>query len=247
MAKIIKNTTVSDIEVYETGITIPASGQVTIDPINYAYWATPEIISELTPHINSGDIIIATGAYDLTASAGISYLKYPHNANNQRFDGHTIRANGFPDEISTQEAIEFAKNTVAGKMQDFEFTTTGNTQNKWVNISHPADSSDVVPFIALWSGNVIGVSFINENDDASTDLEFYVNGTLEYTWEIRNKRWEYKTNEAGLFSVAQGDRLSIFARKITGAGMVNPAGISGEVMAIVSTIGTNSGGNQNGV
>lgn len=249
MAKIIKNqkSPAADIEVYETGVTIPASGQLTIDPINYGYWATPEVITELTTDINSGDIVINDGAADLDAASGIAFLKIPDEALNQRFEGDTVRSNGFPDNITTQEAVEFAKTTVSGKMQDFEFTTTGVTQNKWVNISHPSGSSDDIPFIALWSGTVIGVSFMNTNDDASTDLEFYVNGTLQYTLQIRNKRWEGLTDETGLFNINQGDRISIFAKKLSGTGIINPSGISGEVMAVVSAIGSNSFGNQTGV
>jgi len=247
MAKIIKNTTVSDIEIYETGVTIVASGQILIDPINYGYWATTEAITELTSDINSGDIVVNDGTSDLSAAAGLKFLRIPDEALSQRFEGNTARSNGFPDDLSTQEAIEFAKTTVSGKMQDFEFTTTGQTFDKWVNIAHPSDSSDATPFVALWSGSVIGISYMNKNDDSSIDLEIYINGTLQYTWAIRNKRWAYITDEAGLSTLTQGDRISIFARKVTGTGIINPAGISGEVMSVISAIGNNSGGAQNGV
>lgn len=246
MIKILRNTTISDIVISDTGITIqPGVGnQYTIPPIDYVLWAES---ADITSFVNSGDILVTDGTSELSSTDGLDFIRYPDNAKNQRFDGDTLRSNGFPDNISTQAAIEFAKTTVSGKMQDFEFTTTGNTQNKWVNISHPANSSDIVPFIALWSGSVIGFSYINQNDDSSVDLEFYVNGSLTYTWEIRNKRYAYKTDETGLFTVTQGDRLSIFAKKITGASIVNPSGISGEVMAVVSTIGSADGGTQTGV
>lgn len=81
MIKIVKNTTIADIEIYETGVTIPASGQLTIDPINYGLWTQgiAESIDDNTQFhqdIDSGDIVINNGEEDLTAFFGKIQLQY---------------------------------------------------------------------------------------------------------------------------------------------------------------------------
>lgn len=72
--KILKNTTITDISLNETGITIPASGQVTLNETEYAQVAFIDSITELTTYLNSGDIVVNNGTVDLTAAEGLRYL-----------------------------------------------------------------------------------------------------------------------------------------------------------------------------
>lgn len=72
MAKIVKNTTISDIELPDTGTTIPASGQLTLDPIEYYLYAAS---TDIIPHIDSGDIVINDGTADLPITEAKVYIK----------------------------------------------------------------------------------------------------------------------------------------------------------------------------
>jgi hypothetical protein len=139
--KIIKNTTNSDIDIIETGRRIPALGQIEIDPIRYLYWATPETITEITPLINSGDLIVNDGIQDLIVANGISldraidFLKYSDSAFSTRFLSDPERANGFASK-NVQEAIEELKNNpgnpIGGRTFAVPFFNNGNTANKWL-------------------------------------------------------------------------------------------------------------------
>lgn len=105
MSKIIKNTTLSDIEIQSFGYTIPASGQLDVDTIEYTLLANEDVVTELTTLINAGDIVINDGNADLIASEAIAYIQYPDQALNVRFDNSTN--NFISDEV--QSAIEEAK------------------------------------------------------------------------------------------------------------------------------------------
>lgn len=76
MDKIIKNTTVTDIDVASTGATVPASGQITIDRSNYNLWATEDTITEVTTAVNAGDLVVNNGDNDLNAADGLEYLSW---------------------------------------------------------------------------------------------------------------------------------------------------------------------------
>jgi hypothetical protein len=82
-----------DIDINETGVTISAGQSFTIDPINYLYWSTPEVIAEITPFINSGDIVVNDGTNDLSAADGLRYLEYSDRATIQEDDVDVTRIN----------------------------------------------------------------------------------------------------------------------------------------------------------
>ena len=71
MNKILKNTTISDIIIGDTGITIPTSAQYTIPHQDYLLWAAS---SEIISFINSGDIIVNDGVKDLPVNLGLALL-----------------------------------------------------------------------------------------------------------------------------------------------------------------------------
>jgi hypothetical protein len=75
--RIIKNTTVSDIVLQSTGVTIPASGQYTIYAKSWPAWAAATFDgTELVDYINSGDLVVNNGTIDLVASKGIALLRF---------------------------------------------------------------------------------------------------------------------------------------------------------------------------
>jgi hypothetical protein len=86
MAKIIKNTTITDIFINESGQTISANDQITVDPSLYYIWAKPEMIAEITTDVNAGNLVINNGLIDLSPSDGLRFLQYPERV--------TIQQNG---------------------------------------------------------------------------------------------------------------------------------------------------------
>lgn len=72
MAKIVKNTTGSDIEIKDTGNTIPASGQITLNASEFILFAES---TDIDPHIDSGDIVINDGTIDLPIAEAKVYIK----------------------------------------------------------------------------------------------------------------------------------------------------------------------------
>ena len=73
MSKILKNTTITDITVDGIGYTVPASSQIIVEPTDYLLLSLAETITELTAHINIGDIVVNDGAKDLTKEQAIKH------------------------------------------------------------------------------------------------------------------------------------------------------------------------------
>ena len=78
MSKIVKNITLSPITLSDVGVTIPASDQYTIPPVDYLLWAES---SDTVTNVGSGDLVINDGSVDLNISDGIDLVKgiYPKN------------------------------------------------------------------------------------------------------------------------------------------------------------------------
>lgn len=214
MAKILKNNTVSDISVKSIGVTLPASSSTTIDVREHTLLASVDSIAELTTPINAGDIIVNDGLRDLSAADGLRYIAYPDDAFNIRFLNDPDRANAF-NSRNVQEAIEEARTSGIGSVIPFVFSSSGNTADKWLEYTSSSAPSNEVPLLVPQNADIKGFTFSNKDDDVDIDVEIYCNGTLVYTWEVRNKRTYYETGiSAG--SLLQGDRLSVFFKRYSG-------------------------------
>ena len=227
--KILKNTTGSPIELVQVGITIPASGQVVIEPGQYYLFAneigqSPN--SALDNHILNGTIVVNDGTLDLTVANGIDldraidYLKYPDTAFNIRFLSSPERTNGFASK-NVQEAIEEARSAIEGKISVLPtFLNNGLTSNKWLKLDGSMGSSDILPAITSYDSKIAGMTYVNTNDGSNADIEFYKNGiapgNLLFTWQIRNKRHAWKTNGLDTYVFTRGDRISCFVRGVAG-------------------------------
>lgn len=108
MAKILKNTTGSDINLITAGVTVPASSTYDIQEAEYLIFATDEVVTELTPHFTSGDLVLNDGVADLTATYAAFFIRYPDTAFNVRFLSEPERSNCFTSK-TVQEAIEEAR------------------------------------------------------------------------------------------------------------------------------------------
>ena len=71
MAKILKNTTVTDIDL-DAGIFVPASGQTTVNPQDYAELSGSD---DIYTYIGSGDILVNDGSKDLGIGDGVGLIK----------------------------------------------------------------------------------------------------------------------------------------------------------------------------
>jgi hypothetical protein len=212
----------------------------TIPEQDYLMWAASE---DAQTAIAAGDLTVNDGVDDLDIARGKDYIKFQTRAFYMRFDAEPERSNDFTSK-NVQEAIEEVRDSVAGKIVEWSFASNGSTANKWMNNGHPSIASNDVPFVSPWTGSIIGLTFSNDIDTTDTDLEIYINGTLAYTWDIRSKRTAWIISTGGLASVAQGDRLSVFARK---AGTKDPRNIGGQILAQLLPFSNGEGGTATGV
>lgn len=160
------------------------------------------------------------------------------------FDNDT---NGYAAD-NVQDAIEESRTSAIGNLIDFPFVVSGNVSNKWLGYTNSAAPSNTIPFIVPQQMTLKGLLFSNRDDNVDIDVELYINGTLSYTWEIRNKRTAYKVGIVGAPTFAQGDRISVFLRKYSqGTGDNTAQDPVIEVLAKVDTENAAEGGTQFGV
>jgi microcystin-dependent protein len=82
MAKYLKNTTVADIFIGDTGINLTASSTYTVPARDYLLWANS---SNISAYLVSGDVVVNDGIRDLSATVGAAFIKYPDKAENIYF------------------------------------------------------------------------------------------------------------------------------------------------------------------
>lgn len=229
--KILKNTTGTEIVNNQVGLAIPANSQIIVEPGRY-YVLSEEIGIEgpgtLNQLIQNGDIIVNDGINDLSSDRGIDFLKFPDRAFHLRFDSVPERSNGFAAK-TVQEAIEEARSAIEGKISVLPtFLNNGNTSNKWLSLDGSFGGSDVIPAVSTFNSKLSGVSYVNSNDNSSIDIEFYVNGTgvpdRVYVWQIRNKRYSYKTDLPSIL-ISAGDTISCYAARVSGGGIITPSSV----------------------
>ena len=99
-----------------------------------------------------------------------------------------------------------------GKLMGFTFFKNGDASNVWLRFNSSSSASNEVPFIAPYAVKLVSATWVNERDGQDTDVEFYKNGVLALTWQVRNKRSAYDSTLT--FNVAAGDRVSVYMRKV---------------------------------
>lgn len=245
------------ITIKSAGISIPAIGQYTIQPQEYALWTTQDIVNELTPYIDSGDIVVNDGVRDLTAAEGIRYIEKVETVDAQWNNVDIVKS---PIQLNFQGDVSVAdggggkatiligqSGTPSGKLIDFFFVASGNTADKWLGVGNGSTASNLIPYILPWSANLVSLTFTNQDNNVDIDVLIYKNGILLYTWDIRNKRTAWKTN-ASLGSFSQGDRLSCFLKKyLGGTGDSTAQDPIVELTLVVDLANSGEGGTQYGV
>lgn len=102
------------------------------------------------------------------------------------------------------------------------FWHDGGTSDQWLQrdnnhtqASGPATNGDREPWVFPFNGQITTLSYINKKNSTETDLQIFKNGVLQFTWQIRDRKWAIKTNITPITFNA-GDRLSVFAKKFDG-------------------------------
>jgi phosphopantetheine adenylyltransferase len=167
MSKILKNTTGSDIDVVNLGITIPALGQTNLDTREYLLLSSDDVVTELTSLINAGDIVVNDGTTDLPASKGIAYIQYPDNAVNIRFNNSS---NGFTSD-DVQEAIEEVQDNVENKsIVTLNWNKSGKLSAKdylYIGKVESNKTGNLVPY----DGFITRCLINNDNDSGNKTIE----------------------------------------------------------------------------
>lgn len=201
MSKLIENTTVAAIELNDLGITIPALSTYEIGDLRPDF---VELSDDLDAKIQTGDIKL------IESEGPTVYYSAAQASRILRRETTSILAGGLDGELlcsSPSGALVWTQ-SVGGTIV---FFNDGISSNKWMKIVDASGrTSDLTPHVFLFDAVIYGISFVNHLDSRSSDIEFYKNGTLLFTWSIVTKRWAYKTNGLSSLTFSAGDRLSIF-------------------------------------
>lgn len=224
MKKIIKNTTLTDIEVFETGAFVPASGQLEIDPTSYGLWASAileaaEENSQFNLDISTGKLVVNDGTYDLPPAYGKYHLKYPDSAFSTRFLSEPERSNGFSSK-TVQDAIEEVRTSSIGGIYHLDFVRAGSFRNAWMRIQESGIPSDETMHIVPWDSKIIGLTFSNRKANADTKLNLWrvdsqdeiTPSDLVFSWDLVNVRVARKSGFSPDVVLGAGDKLGVFAQ-----------------------------------
>jgi len=112
--------------------------------------------------------------------------------------------------------------TVEGRLYEVAIeSNTGAVGDEWLqSVDFPTNQT---PIIVPFDCKLAALSFSNKDGGAKIDIEFYTvsesdgnsPSTLIYTWSLDTVRTARKTNFSPDVTFSQGDKLAVFARKIT--------------------------------
>jgi hypothetical protein len=91
------------------------------------------------------------------------------------------------------------------------FEKSGTVRNKWIGFGS-SKSSNTTPYVIPTTMHVNGITYMNHVDGTDTDVELYKNGQKIFTWELRNKRWAWKTTDLNSIIFTPGDKIGIYLR-----------------------------------
>lgn len=212
MSKILKNTTITDIELDIAGITVPASGQITVPTETYSELASEDSVTELTPLINSGDIVVNDSISDLPAVEGINYIKYANFAESIRLDSSSFISNevkGALEELASQPGEEFCVFPIWAE----ENAGISNGQREWsFGNGATGDIGIVVPFDA----QIIAVSYNADTAGTNSEVAVVINTSTQIATTGPQSGEDGFNLLGSPVSISAGDRLGF--QTITGGG-----------------------------
>lgn len=152
-----------------------------------------------TPEYSSNDWLISP---DMTAVESVS-PKYWKIVDNSLVEMNQAEKDIVDAEISNRKNL-----TIAGIMT---LTKAGNCRNTWLR-GNEGQATNRIPYIIPQAIKISAITYANDSDGSDADVEIYLNDALVFTWELRDKRYAYKTNDLYNLTMNQGDRLSVFVR-----------------------------------
>jgi hypothetical protein len=247
MAKIVKNTTLADIEVFETGVTLAASSSYTIPPEDYLDWATEETATEITADVNAGNIVINDGTNDLDPAPGLAYLKFPDDAANIRLGSQSV-------EEAVQEAADGKDFNIvdAGEFRTSRLFGAYNSANSQVITTSPTtiqinteyDGSDSGSYL-LSSGEIefldnevelkidFSITFDNINATRTNTQSFLehfngstwnkITGSDVFTYERTSNADRQTGSRSIIVTLQKFDKIRLRSQTIQGSNNTNVA------------------------
>jgi hypothetical protein len=228
LEKILKNTTGSDIFLEFPGITVPASGQVTINVEEYKDIAAESaLITELTPLINSGDIVVNNGTVDYSAADGIRFLEYPDRLTVQEGGTDTTivtKSINFTGSAATTDQgdgnvdIEVGA-TLFGALWQLAYTEDGDADNEWLGLYDRGNKSNQTFGVIPFDSEICVITYSNSKGGSDCDIELHLadagddnNNVKIYNWEIRDKRVDCVSTFTTPIQVNAGDKLGVYCQ-----------------------------------
>jgi len=164
--KILKNTTDSEISLKYLGISLGPDVSRTIETTDYLTLASASSIGELSPLINSGDIVVNNGSRDLSVGEALIFVMYPEGAATMMFDS----SNNSFESNTVQEAIE---EVGAGASPGFSFSRPGDTWwSTWLNKAGGVSSNRAGVTVFIDNPVITKVACSSENE-STYDLTVY--------------------------------------------------------------------------
>lgn len=117
---------------------------------------------------------------------------------------------------ATEKAFVDISTTVStNETGSMEFAKRERASNAWLRsgggLMQPSNKQ---PLIVFDTGVVTGLTFSNLVDGVNVDIIIYKNSVELYTWEIRNKRYAFKTNGLASMQFETGDTISIYIKQV---------------------------------
>lgn len=174
MAKILKNTTGSIININDIGISIPTASEYIIQNQDYLLLSSSVDVETL---INSGDIVVNDGLSDLSSTIGKEYIKYPDSAKSILFNNSVSQFSVDPKNV--QDAIDASGEKAQVALDTPRYTLSliynGTVSNgTYIGYSNLVAGNDT-PIIIPINSNLGEFTFSNANSSPSYRLEFIKN------------------------------------------------------------------------
>ena len=145
--KVLKNTTLSDIFITDTGVNLLASSSLTLNPTEYTLWASS---SDIITHIGSGAVVVNDGTEDLSKALGISLLQ------------SNFRDTDFVDELKTSGRL---------RVSVYHENGGGSSTDEKVKISATDTTTDYLENKIEGVAGRIAISKLNTGVDESLQID----------------------------------------------------------------------------
>jgi len=126
-----------------------------------------------------------------------------------KVSGSTVVEMDATEKLAVDTDITDNNNPVVAGTLGFEKNNL--CRNKWLGFGS-SKSSNAIPYIIPCPMKITAITFTNAINGVDTDIQIYRNGTLLYTWELRDKRWAWLTQGLHTLSFDVGDRIGVYLK-----------------------------------